>query len=229
MPHAIAADATFDTIESEILFTRAALRADPDATDLLSHTDTWLSLVEPARAKERAAREAVENANAERAVANARLDATCVAFGDDLHMAVQKDHRAARWLQFFPIAVSSFVKQALARQVVTVKGWITSSKDPVLEKHRANLETWAARADDALVKTRGTALVRGEAHQAREDLAAELTRERDGLHEALSARARDRELPRDWADVFFRTESRPRSASERASDDSAAQGSPSAA
>lgn len=224
MPHAIAPDATFDTIEAEILFTRAALRADPDASDLLPHTDAWLSLVEPARAKERAAREAVENANAERAVANARLDATCIAFGDDLHTAVQKDHRAARWLQFFSVAVSSFVKQALARQIATVKGWLTSSKDPVLEKHRANLETWSARADGALVKTRGTALVRGEAHQAREELAAELTRERDGLHEALSARARERQLPRSFADVFFRTESRPRGARVEAAMEPPAQG-----
>jgi len=39
-------------------------------------------------------------------------------------------------------------------------------------------------------------------------MARDLTRERDGLDDALSARARERGLPREWPDLFFRVQSR---------------------
>lgn len=196
MPHAITPTTSFDAIEDEILFTRAALRADPDAKDLLPATDGWLSLLEPARAKDRACRESVANTTAARVIANGRLDASCAAFADDLFRAVGKDRSASRWTQFFSGSVTKFVRQALPKQVATVLGWLGGSKDPALEPHRAELDTWSKAASDAIVQTRGTALVRGEAHQAREELASELTRERN--------------LPRDWADLFFVQQGRAR-------------------
>src|SRR5262245_20978551 len=125
--------------------------------------------------------------DAARVVANDRLDNACVNFGDDLKSAVKKDLTAPRWLQFFNIAVSKFIRQRLANQVQTVRGWLRSS-DPVLDKHRTALDTWSKAADDALVQTRAVATVRGEAWIAREEMAEDLTRERDGLHDALSAR-----------------------------------------
>lgn len=39
-------------------------------------------------------------------------------------------------------------------------------------------------------------------------MAYSLTHERDGLHEALAALARDKGLPRTWPDTFFRVERR---------------------
>lgn len=221
MPHAITPAMTFDTIEDSIIFTRAALRADPDAQDLLPVTDAWLALLEPARAKDRACREAVANANAARVIANGRLDAACGAFADDLFLAAGKDRHAARWTQFFSSTITSFTRQALSKQVTTVLGWLTGSKDPALEPRRADLDKWANAANDALVKTRATALVRGEAHLSREELADALTRERDGLHETLAARARDKRLPRDWADLFFYVAPRPRRAGAPSGDDAA--------
>jgi hypothetical protein len=199
---------TFDTFEDEMLFTRAALAADPDSADLVSATESWLGLIDAARAKDRDARAAIANTDAARVVANGRLDRACGAFGDDLHRAVEKDRAATRWTQFFSVPVSRFVRQALSRQSVTVRAWLMSSMDAVLEQHRDALERWTAAAEKALVQTRGTALVRGGARQAREELAEELTRERDGLHDALRSRGRERGLPRDWSDVFFRVESR---------------------
>lgn len=83
-----------------------------------------------------------------------------------------------------------------------------ASQDPVLEQHRAELERWSKVAEAALEQTRGSSAVRGEAWVAREELAEGLTRERDGLRDALAARARERDLPRDWPDLFFRVERR---------------------
>jgi hypothetical protein len=106
--------------------------------------------------------------------------------------------------------VSRFVRRALERQVSTVRGWLAlaAGQEAVLDTHRAGLERWATAADVAITRTRGTALVRGQAAQARVEMAEALTRERDGLHEALAARARERDLPREWPSVFFRLERR---------------------
>jgi hypothetical protein len=211
MPRKIPPDITFDDAEDETLFTRAGVRADPDAADLVAQTDGWLSMIDAARAKDRAAREAVMNTDAARIIANTRLDLACVAFGDDLYLATGKDTKGVRWTQFFPIAVSRFIKQRLADQAAKVRNWL-GSKEPTLKKHRDELDAWSAASLTAIEKTHGVALVRGQATIAREQMAEDLTRERDGLHDALSARARERGLPRDWPDQFFRTKSRPSAA-----------------
>jgi hypothetical protein len=170
-------------------------------------TSGWLGLIDSARSKDRAARQAQAEADAARVIGNDRLDRACVQFGDELFLAVSKDRSSARWLQFFTLSVSKFVRQRLSTQVERVRGWLQST-DALLETHRKPLDTWSKAAGDALVQTRGVAVVRGEARIAREELAEDLTRERDGLHDALSAIARERKLPREWPDLFFRTQSR---------------------
>ncbi len=206
-PRKIVPTLPLDETEAEVFFTRSCLKADPDAQDLLLLTEGWIGMVDVVRVKERAAREALADTDAARIVANTRLDRACERFGDDLYLAVDKDRSVARWTQFFSVAVSKFVRQALPKQVGRVFGWL-ESKDPVLDKHRADLETWAKAADAGLKKTTAVATVRGEARMGREELAEDFTRERDGLHDALTARARDKGLPRDWADQFFRKVSR---------------------
>lgn len=208
MPRKIPQDITFDDAEDEVLFTRAALLADPDAAAQAAQTAAWLAIVDGARAKDRTAREAVMNTDAARIVANTRLDLACVAFGDDLFLAVGKDTKGVRWTQFFAIAVSRFIKQRLADEAAKVRNWL-GSKEPALDKHRSALDLWSAASLTAIEKTHGIALVRGEATIAREEMAEDLTRERDGLHDALSAHAREVGLPRNWADQFFRIKGRP--------------------
>ena len=210
MPRRLPDNIPFDDAEDEVLFTEAALKADPDAADLAAQAEGWLGVIDAARAHERGARRALAETDAERAVADQRLDAACVGFGDELLLAVKKDREARRWTQFFSVPVSRFVRRALERQVSTVRGWLAlaAGQEAVLDTHRAGLERWATAADEAITRTRGTALVRGQAAQARVEMAEALTRERDGLHEALAARARERDLPREWPSVFFRLERR---------------------
>lgn len=203
MPRQLSADTTFDALEEEILFTRAALLADPDSTDLLSVTDNWMARVDEVRLQDRGVRQSAAEADALRSVANGRLDAACTRFGDELFLAVGKNRSSPRWLQFFKLAVSRFIRTALPAQVLTVQGWFTST-DPVLVAHRPDLERWANAADSALVKDRGLAVSRGENWQRRTELCEGLTRDRDGLHATLVDRAADRTLDRGWPDVFFR-------------------------
>lgn len=202
-------DITFDDSEDEIYFTRAGVQADPDAADLLSLTDDWLGLVDAARAKDRAARIADANATAARVITNHHLDGACTKFGDDLYLAVDKNRESPRWTQFFPVSVSRFVKMRFDKQVQIVKAWLASNtSEQTLMNHKPHLTRWANAASAAVEQTNGVALVRGAARIAREQLAEDLTRERDGLYDALSVRAREKGLGRDWPNQFFRVISR---------------------
>jgi hypothetical protein len=215
MPRKVISKWSFDMVEDEILFTMASLAADPDSKDLLSLTEGWLARLDEARTKDRGARQEMAGADALRAVANGRLDRACVAFGDDLRIVVGKDTTSPRFRQFFLHPVSIFIRGSLPKQVAKVRAWL-GSEDEALEPHRAGLDRWSKAAADALERTNALALVRGQAQIAREQLADDLTRERDGLHEALSARSRAQGLDRRWPDLFFRTESRSRSRVEEA-------------
>lgn len=219
-PRKITPAMPLDELEAEIFFTRSCIKADPDAKDLLSLTDGWLATVDDARKKDRGAREAQADADAARIVANSRLDTACERFGDELFLAVGKDRSSARWGQFFSTSVSKFVRQALPKQVGRVRGWL-GSKDAVLEANREALDSWSKAAQDALGQTAAVGTIRGEARVAREELADDLTRERDGLHDALSARAREKGLPRDWADQFFRKAHRPEAEEEMTAEQTA--------
>jgi len=210
MPSQIHADMTFDDLEDEILFTRAALQADPQAAPLVGKTETWMAAVDEVRRLVRESRGEVMRTDAERAVANGRLDNACTRFGDALFLDVGKQRDHKRWTQFFKMPVSHFVRMRLSEQVTTVRGWL-GAKDAVLETYRAELTRWVEATDQALVATKATSNVRGQAWQAREQLAEDMTRERDALHEALAALGRENQLERSWPDLFFRRNSHKRS------------------
>ena len=204
LPRKLPADISFDEAEDECIFTRSALLADPDAKDLAGETDDWMPYVDNARAADRTARMARGEADAERVVANRRFDGACTGFGDELYIAVNKDRASTRWLMFFSVPVNRFVRQALDKQIQKVQGWLSGSQDAVLNQHRANLTQWMSASDTAINKQKAAAMKQGEAKLAREEMADALTRERDGLYELLSARAREKNLPREWPSQFYR-------------------------
>ncbi len=216
MPRLITERMSLDDVEEEVLYTEAALKADPDAEDLLPLTANWLAAVDQQRAREREVRRTVATVDATRVVADNRLDQACTRFGDQLFLDVNKDRNSPRWKQFFKVPVSRFVRTALPRQIASVRAWLQSD-DALFTQHKADIEQWVTRADDALVKTRALALSRGQAAISRAEFAEDLTHERDGLEAALGARARERGLDRRWPNSFFRSSSR----SSRASTDDA--------
>lgn len=173
-----------------------------DASDLLPSTDSWLGGVDTARDKDKAARTAAMEASAHRSVANTRLDRHCRSFGRDLAHALENDRSSARWHRFFPGTVDEFISQPLETQANACIAWLPL-EEPVLAPHVASIERWARAAKAAVDLTVASAQVRGAAMVAREQAAENLTRARDGLAIALSARAAERGLPRDYADDFF--------------------------
>ena len=206
MPAKINVDDPFDLIEDEVMFTISSVKADEDAADLVAETESWLPLVDEARTKDRAFRAQDMQAAATRGVANTRLDIACIAFGKDLLYDVG-DRTRPRFVGFFPVSPARWVKQAFDKQITGVRGWLGSA-DPVLEKHRAELDERVQRADDSRVATAALAPKRGLNWEMRRELAEALTRARDGLHRALAERAEERKLPREWANTFFRVTTR---------------------
>jgi len=76
--------------------------------------------------------------------------------------------------------------------------------------HKDAILGWNDKASRALDDTAGVATVRGQFAMGEERLAEDMTRERDGLHARLMQRATEKKLPRDWADSFFKVDSRRR-------------------
>ena len=202
MARKVTPDFTFDEMENEVRYSRAALLADPDASDLVPSSDSWLGMVSTAREKDSAARTAATEASAHRYVANTRLDGHCRSFGRDLAHGLSNDRSTARWHRFFTGTVDDFISQPLEDQANACIAWLPL-EEPVLAPHLAPLERWARAAKAAVDMTQASAQVRGTAMVAREQAAENLTRARDGLAIALSARAAERGLPRDYADGFF--------------------------
>ena len=203
-------DMSFDDIEGEIIYTRSAVEADPDAADLLPMTDPWMPWTDAARATERDARVAVVRAAALRRVSNARVDIACVKFGDEL--ALVANEGSARFKRFFSgvgaATARAFVRLPFGEQLGRIGAWLEGSADEVLERHRPALTQWKGAGDDALNATLKTASARGDAAVARETLAEDLTRARDGLHARLVERANERGLPRSWPNTFFQPRTR---------------------
>jgi len=211
MPRKLTPSMSLEMLLDEVIYTRAAIKADPDASDLLAVTDDWLASIETVRLVTAKVIELEADADAARMVSNARLDSSCMRFSDRLALEVGKDRTAARYRQFFRTPAYAFVRTSLSKQTATVNSWL-SVEDPLITEMKPELSRWTAAAEAALAKTDETAASRGRAWLAREKLAEDLTRARDGLSELLSARAREKQLPREWAGVFFRTAGRRRRA-----------------
>jgi hypothetical protein len=193
---------SLEEMRSEVLFSRAALKADPNAADFLPSTGSWLGIVATASDQELAARTASVEATASRTIANQRLDETCRDVGRALATELKNDRSGARWGRLFRGTVDDFVHQPLADQAAACKGWLELD-EPILAAFREPLAFWANAAEAALRDTTAAGQARGTAMVGRELAAESLTRARDGLHAQLVARANERNLPRDFADGFF--------------------------
>ena len=198
----LTSETTLDDHEREIIYTRAAVAADPNAADLLSLTDGWDALVDAARLKRRASWVAQVGADAQRRVSNEGLDNACTSFGGELSLHDKPGTEGFR-LFFRNATVSRFIKQPFAAQVGAVEAWLTTSAQPVLERHRALITPWVRAARAALTATDASAVPMGQWQITRATLAEDMTRERDALWSALDERRRERNLPRDWPGLFF--------------------------
>ena len=169
---AIDPNTTFDDLEDTNDFTREAMLADPDAADLVHHTDDWDHGIAPLREKARTNRRQRTRVDARWRVFNGRLDWVMLIFGDDLLTFVKKIRTHPKWLKFFPEAPSRFVRGPLDEQARAAKVWV-ADPDPVLDPHRAELDRWATAAEGVVQDDRATRLATADLHEARAAYAAQ--------------------------------------------------------
>ncbi len=203
-PRKLSAETTFVEFESEIMFTTAALTADPDARPLLGDTADWLGWVTAAQKEDSVFRQQEAIVEATRVIANGRLDQSCIDFGKRLLGACNQDRQSPRFTRFFAKPPAAFVKQALSKQVTAVFGWLSVTDDDVLEAFRVELDDRAKAVRAAEDATSAVGPLRGANQARRAKLADDLTRERDGLHRQLADIADTKNLGRTWADLFFK-------------------------
>ena len=199
---ALSPDDSLAAIGDELIYTISALQADPRAAALLSLTEGWLTTLDEVRKVDRKARVKVVNAEARRVVSNENLDNACEAFGAALLDDVEGDRSSARWKAFFIVPVASFVRLSLRRQVEGVEHWLERD-DPLLATHREALTQWSAAAAAAVEDTRRLAVARSSILIAREQLAEDISREREALLCGLLEIASDEVLPPTWPEAFF--------------------------
>jgi|JI10StandDraft_1071094.scaffolds.fasta_scaffold35339_3 hypothetical protein len=203
MPKQIDPDAALSETRRETTFTRAALRAHPDAADLVDQTADWNEPISDLRSELEANEDERTELDAQFKVLNAGFDADCIAFGEDALKAAGKDRSNPRFTRYFKVAPNEFVRQDIDDQVAAVEGWL-SVDDPTLAPWRARFEAWLlklkAHRTARVASTQKTQTLRIK----RQAFATDLTAKRDALHRRLGDRAQERGLPRGFADLFFR-------------------------
>lgn len=204
MPAKIYPEDTLDTMEDDVIFTGAALTADPDACTLAGSPDEWMTWLIAFREVDRTYRKQVATIDATRVIKDGRLDIEVIDFANDLlHDCGDRD--SIRFKGFFTMAPSRFSRIALSDEVATVEGWLVAgTEDNVLEAHRPQLTSTSSEARAALTATTAMDATRATYWGKRTTLADNLTAARDALGSRLSDRARELGLPRDWPGTFFR-------------------------
>mgnify|MGYP000523306590 CR=1 FL=1 len=206
MPRKLTGTMALEALRQEVRFTRAALKADPDACDLLSETDAWSGQVTAMRDLEDGVQDAEADADACFAVANQRLDRSCIRFANAKLVSLGMDRSSSQFTRYFKVPPSDFVRQPLADQRSAVEGWLTVTEDSVLEAHRPELSTWSGKGLEALSMMSAQSQCVATHRTKRETLAAVLTSARDALHRSLAGRADALSLGREWPDTFFKKE-----------------------
>lgn len=193
---------SLDELEREVDATIIALDVEEEAAALREATAGWPALVDGLRGEVRAQRRASLRLAARRARVNRRLDAMCADFARQLRVVLADDRKHPRWVQFFKMTPSAFVRQPLEDQVRAVRGWL-STEEPTLAASREALAALCTEAEgifaEEAAQGHAVAALRGR----RDDVAGALTKQRDALHRRLAEVAAERDLERSWADGFF--------------------------
>lgn len=203
MPKLIDPDAALTETRREITFTRAALRAHPDAADLVDQTADWHEPIADLRDEQEANEDERTELDAQFKVLNAGFDAGCIAFSDDALKAAGKDRTDPRYTRYFKVAPNEFVRQDIDDQIEAVEGWL-SVDDPTLAPWRPRFEAWLTQLKAHRAARRASAQKTATLRIKREAFATDLTAKRDDLHRRLGDRAKERGLPRGFPDLFFR-------------------------
>lgn len=199
---------SLDTIEEEIVYTTARLRADDNAADAAPELDKLAAQVETVRKAQHAAWNAETAAQAAIDSADDALDDAVGQLSRDLLYAVGNDRRSPRFTRYFAEAPGHLLRLGLRSELERVKNWpqsLAGEKDAKLEADGKALAALVQRGEQALAARKTAAGARAD-QRVREvlPLVDDVNAARLSLYGLLAQRAAARDLPRDWPDRFFR-------------------------
>lgn len=212
----IQASDSLDTIWEELVYSEARFLGDPLTRDLAEPHAALLTTLDAVRVKQRAAWRDEIIAQAGIDAVNITLDSLTTDFGARLLSVVRGNRASPRWRRYFPGAVFEIVRLALGRQVAAVRGWPNSLRgepEAEIKPFGDRFETVTKQADAAL-QARIDAASRRNDHRVREVLALidDVNAARTSALGRLLQRAVKNDLPREWAEGFFRRSQRRASA-----------------
>ncbi len=196
---------------TELIFTEAALSADPFAATLAAACSMlingWFALLK----KERESRHDVTRAGAVVRVKNQMLDMIIRKFAGLVLVEANQDRESVFYRRFFPNSPSSIAKQAISKQVDFISNALVPEIDRLEEGHplKAFRDTLLKAAEEAT----GTVEAKKRARGTRTSISRDVEEWKievnafrmNALGELLKI-ASANGYPRTWADSFFRTE-----------------------
>lgn len=206
------ANASLDTTREELKWLSRRLRRHKRAHDLADRVDPLLAEWPGLHAQQLDHWDAQLDAQVDVTLADEALDDAVDAFHADVLASVGNDRASARYRAWFKLPPNELKRFVLGAELETVRAWITmldAETDASLTAHRPGFVARVKVADEAVAARaeadRRNAAFRavgpyadyvGRVQQTREQVAAELERRR--AHDTTG------ELPRDWANGFFR-------------------------
>ena len=207
MPALLRSSDSLDSHWEEIIYTEARLLAaglKPQAAACAKA----IRRLEGIDAGQRAAwrREIVAQAHVD--TADDALDDQTESLSRDLLHLEKRNRNARRYKQYFKGAVSVIVRLGLASQIPVVRAMTTtlaSEPEKALKQRAKELTSVLKKGDEAVTERRDAAGARA-AHRAREivSFVDDLNALRATQHAELTLLALKKNLPRDYADRFFR-------------------------
>jgi hypothetical protein len=202
-----------DNAWGQLVYTRARVKHDPNARDLLPQIEALIERCKQLRTEQLGAWEGEIDAQAGVDAANDALDATTVDFGRALDNEI-RDRRSPAYKRYFAVAPSDIVVLGLESELERVRSWpdyLAGEESATLEAFGDRFREHIAAGDDAVEARRMAAAARAN-HRATaiNRFFDDVNGARQSLHALLTQRAVERRLGRHWADRFFRHGSTPR-------------------
>jgi hypothetical protein len=203
---------SLETIGEELVFTETRLLVDELAKEFAPPISQLLVRQREVSNGQFAAKHEEVAAQAAVSAADDQLDDLLLDLARELMRVVSEDPRSPRYARYFSDTPSAIVRLGLESETARVRGWV----DSLCSEPEASLQALGARlrkaiegADQVLDRRRKAGAARSD-HRVREiaSLIDDVNSARRSLYGTLTKKAADTRLPRDWADRFFRHNSR---------------------
>lgn len=200
-------DSALDSIWEEVVFTEARLLGDDNAKELAPPFSQLRDRSEEVRGGQLAAWREEVVAQAAVKAADDRLDDWVHALDLALSTVLAGDRQSPRYRRYFTQAPSAIIRMRLESELGLVRGWadsLASEPEPVLQGLGADLRKLVEQGDVALEGRRKAAAARTD-HRVRSisSLIDDINEARVSTYGALTKKAAELHLPRNWPDRFF--------------------------